>query len=98
MTLKSNSENKTIKNILIIGSKALGSLENCYYRAFRELGIKGIEIFNTDSYKYNRKKNHLIHRAISLGITPLSNYRISSGLIERLKQKNFDLIIVFKGM
>lgn len=83
-----------IKNILIIGNRENQSLENFYYKAFKKLNIK------TTFFKIENTIKNRVY-AKFLNIYPNINYFFLRSKINDFidnSKKNFDLIIIFKGL
>ena len=84
------------KKILIIGSNDKFSLEKMYFRAFKSLGNK-VSIYNV----YNIQKNNLISKFLwkYLKFLFFIIYRFKLlKFFQKLNNKKFDIIIVFKGI
>lgn len=83
-----------IKNILIIGNREKNSLENFYYKAFKKLNIK------TTFFKIEKTIKNRIYAKL-LNIYPNINYVFLRSKIYNFinnSKKDFDLIIIFKGL
>ena len=87
----------TIKSVLILGSSAPGALENFYTRGFEKCGI-AVETYSTTDQYYALLNKGISNRILNK-VSPDSLYRpINDGLIRYIANKQFDVILVFKGM
>jgi spore maturation protein CgeB len=84
--------------LLIVGPAVLGSLENSYVRAFRE--ISGIEVshFDVDHYRLLSYRHNLPSRLASRILSGAVAYPIKRALVQAVKRGAYDVVIIFKGM
>lgn len=88
----------TTLKILLVGSNATGSLENAYLRAFRNVGLHNVEIFDVDKHRVSVRRESISQRIIGRMLGPLSILNIRNRFRSFLSKRNYEAVIVFKGM
>jgi spore maturation protein CgeB len=84
-------------NILVLGAFGKGALEHFYLRGFRQFDVT-IDTFDiTDAY-YSRVNSSLLNKVINK-VNPAVFYQpINKELFRYIAKKQYDVIVVFKGM
>ncbi len=93
------SNTRSLK-ILIVGSNAKGSLENCYLRTLQKIGVRDIDIFDISLYGYYLSRQEFIFRAVNRLTFSISMWLAQQRLLRFLtdNEGTYNVVIVFKGM
>jgi spore maturation protein CgeB len=85
--------------LLIIGSRAPGSLEGAYERSFNRLSDCQVDVFDVDSHRFTFKGFGILPRATARAASPVSRLQVQRGCDRFLSRRrdSYDAILVFKG-
>ena len=84
-------------NILILGAFNAGALENFYVKGFEKLSLN-IETFDISKSYYERIGKSLINKAVNKINAVYFFNSINEQLLQFVKGKKYDIILVFKGL
>ena len=96
---KSPEKKKAMKvsSVLVLGTFGKGALENFYIAGFEKLGIT-VSRFDIATPYYNQLQNSVIRKVFNkISIRPFIK-PLNNSVLAFLKDKYFDVILVFKGM
>lgn len=83
-----------LDTLLIVGSQREGALESAYGRALHRLGVRTVEHFDVSDSSSFLRQNRIVNR-----LTQRLQYEMAGKkLLSSLQLKEYDAIIVFKGM
>jgi hypothetical protein len=85
--------------LLVIGSKATGSLESAYARSLSRLELCQVEFLNIDKEKIELNLRGLVGRAATRALAQVSRRRIENECARFLANQKgkYDAILIFKG-
>jgi len=83
--------------ILILGAFGNGALENFYVRGFQKLSLH-IETFDIAKSYYEQLNKSLINKAVNKINAGYFFKSINERLLQFVKEKKYDVILIFKGL